>query len=239
MAHRFAQSGATVIIAARRPDVLEETTRELEGIAPGRVYGMRCDVSSAADIAGLSASLKAGSHEIDILVNNAGSTARHPFEDITDEMWLADFDLKFLAAVRLARVAIPSMKAKGWGRIVNVVSVIGKMPGPATAPTSVTRAAGIALTKVLSHELAPFGITANALCVGLIKSDQIMKRFNREGAGRSFDEFHDAVMAPQIPMHRMGEAEEFANVAAFLASDESSYLTGCAINVDGGLCRVT
>jgi 3-oxoacyl-[acyl-carrier protein] reductase len=125
------------------------------------------------------------------------------------------------------------MKERRWGRIISVLNIGAKAPGADSAPTSVSRAAQMAFTKALSMEGAPHNVLVNSLHVGVIVSDQIVRRHQREGANVSLDEMIRKA-GEGVPMGRMGRAEEFANVACFLASDAASYVTGCAINVDGG-----
>src|SRR6202047_3826969 len=110
--------------------------------------------------------------KIDIVVNNAGTSRTAAFEEVTDEIWHQDFDEKLFAAIRLTRLAWPQMKERRWGRVINVLNIGAKAPRAASAPTSISRAAGMALTKVLAGEGAPFNILVNALLVGLIDSDQ-------------------------------------------------------------------
>jgi NAD(P)-dependent dehydrogenase (short-subunit alcohol dehydrogenase family) len=174
---------------------------------------------------------------VDILVNNAGQSAAGRFAEVTDEQWYSDIDLKLMAAVRLSRLVWPHMEDQRWGRIINVLNVYAKTPDAGTAPTSVTRAAGMALTKVLAGEGAPHNILVNAMLIGFIKSDQIARRYAASGTDQSFDDFVAAAGA-RLPMGRMGEAEEVANLAMFLAAPASSYVTGCAINMDGGVSKV-
>ena len=175
--------------------------------------------------------------QIDVLVNNAGTSQRGAFEEVSDELWQNDIDLKLFAAIRLCRQAFPGMKARRWGRIVNILNIGAKAPQATSAPTSVTRAAGMALTKVLSAEGAPHNVLVNALLVGRIQSNQWVKRHATEGKGRSLEAYY-AEMGKSIPMGRLGTADEFANMALFLASDAGSYITGTAINIDGGLSPV-
>jgi NAD(P)-dependent dehydrogenase (short-subunit alcohol dehydrogenase family) len=176
---------------------------------------------------------QAGLGKVDILVNNAGTSATGAFESITDETWQADFELKLFAAVRLARLALPGMKERRWGRILNVLNTGAKAPPAGGAPTAVTRAAGMALTKVLAGECAPHNVLVNALCTGILVSEQWERRHQRTGGDQPFEQFV-AEMGRQVPLGRMGDPQEFANLACFLASDAASYITGCAINVDGG-----
>ncbi len=148
-------------------------------------------------------------------------------------MWQSDLDLKLFAQIRFCRLIFPQMKQRKWGRIISVLNIGAKAPGADSAPTSVSRAAQMAFTKVLSQEGAPHNVLVNSLHVGVIVSDQIVRRHQREGANVSLDDFI-AQAGRGVPMGRMGRAEEFANIATFLASDAASYVTGCAINVDGG-----
>ena len=113
--------------------------------------------------------------KIDIVVNNAGKAAGGAFEAISDEAWQSDLDLKLFAAIRLTRLIWPQMKERKWGRVINVLAISAKAPGRNSAPSSVSRAAGMALTKILAAEGAPHGILCNALLVGQIESDQIMR----------------------------------------------------------------
>ena len=130
------------------------------------------------------------------------------------------------------------MKAQRWGRVINVVNIGAKAPPVGTAPTTMSRAAGITMTKVMSLEFAPHNVLVNALCVGQIMSDQWVGYHQRDNPGMPFEDYV-AMRGKPIPMGRIGQAEEFANVACFLASDAASYVTGVAINVDGGLSPVT
>jgi NAD(P)-dependent dehydrogenase (short-subunit alcohol dehydrogenase family) len=193
-------------------------------------------VADRAAVETLCASLRREQPAIDILVNNAGISNQRVFEDTGDDAWYYDLDAKLVAAVRLTRFVLPAMKARRWGRIINVVSINGKTPPAGGTPSCVSRAGGIALTKALAGEFAPYNILVNALCSGNIRTDQIERRHSASTAGISFDE-HLAREASTIPLGRIGTAEEFANVALFLASDLATYVTGTAINVDGGACR--
>ena len=174
---------------------------------------------------------------VDVLVNNAGTSQMGAFETITDEVWQSDLELKLFAAIRLSRLAFPGMKTRKWGRIINVLNTGAKAPPAGGAPTSVSRAAGMALTKVLSKEGAPHNVLVNALCTGLLESDQHLQRFKRENTGQSWEDFK-AEMGKRVPLGRIGDALEFANMACFLASDAGSFISGTAINVDGGMCAV-
>ncbi len=231
VALRFAASGARVAIAARRPDVLEETRREVEAVARAEVVAVPFDATDAAGFGVAHDAVVAALGPVDILVNNAGTRAASPFLEVDDAAWQTDLDLKLHAAIRMSRLVLPGMRDRGWGRILNTLAIQGKAPPPNSSPTSVSRAAGLALTKVLAHEFGPYGITVNALPVGLIESDQI-----NEGMASQSGALERA--RKRIPAGRLGKAEEFAALACFLASDGAAFINGVAINVDGGMSPV-
>ncbi len=236
MAAAFCEAGAKVAILARRSGPLDDAVVEIRATG-GDIAGFSCDVSQAQSIVETHEAVVAHFGEVDILVNNAGQSATKPFAEITDEDWQQDIDLKLMAAVRLTRLVWPHMQKQSWGRVINLLNVFAKTPDARTAPTSVTRAAGMALTKVLANEGAPHNILVNAMLIGFIKSDQIRRMHEASGANVSLEDFI-AKSGERLPMGRMGEAEECANLALFLASNASSYITGCAINMDGGLAKV-
>ncbi len=233
MAAKFAASGADVAIMARNQGSLEEAKAVIKATAKGKVAAVACDVSKAADVQRGFDQVMSELGKVDILINNAGQSQTGKFEEITDETWQADLDLKLFAAIRLARLAFPQMKQRRWGRIINVLNVGAKAPGAGSAPTSVSRAAGMALTKVLANEGAPHNVLVNALHVGIIVSDQVVRQHRTAGSNLSLEEFIRQ-KGTAVPLGRMGAAEEFANVACFLVSDGGSYVTGTSINVDGG-----
>jgi 3-oxoacyl-[acyl-carrier protein] reductase len=234
IAKEFAASGADVAIVARDQATLADARGQIQAMAgKGKIAAISCDVSKAAPIEAACAQVNREFGKVDIFVNNAGQSTRGPSETITDEMWQADLDLKLFAQIRFCRILLPAMKQRRWGRIVSVLNIGAKAPGADSAPTSVSRAAQMAFTKALSQEGAPHNVLVNSLHVGVIVSDQIKRRYDRERPNVGFEQYV-AEAGRGVPMGRMGRAEEFANVATFLASDAASYVTGCAINVDGG-----
>ncbi|MFZ3233782.1 MAG: SDR family oxidoreductase [Stellaceae bacterium] len=233
IAKEFAASGADVAILARDQATLADAKGQIQRGAKGKVAAISCDVAKMAPIKAAYDQVMSEFGKIDIFVNNAGQSTRGPSEQLTDEQWQADLDLKLFAQIRFCRLLFPQMKERKWGRIISVLNIGAKAPGADSAPTSVSRAAQMAFTKALSMEGAPHNVLVNSLHVGVIVSDQIVRRHQREGANVSLENFI-AQAGRGVPMGRMGRAEEFANVATFLASDAASYVTGCAINVDGG-----
>jgi 3-oxoacyl-[acyl-carrier protein] reductase len=231
VATRFAASGADIAIVARTAESLKEAVAAIEKSSQARVIGVQADVGKAADIQRVYDEVMKAFGKVDIIVNNAGTSRAMPFDKVTDDVLHDDLELKLFAAVRLIRLVAPQMKERRFGRIINVLNIGAKAPRPNSMPTSVSRAAGMAMTKALSHELAPHNVLVNAMLVGLIRADQHVQSAKR--ANMAIEEYYGA-HAKEIPIGRFGEAEEFANLACFLVSDQGSYITGTAINVDGG-----
>lgn len=234
---RFAASGANVIMVARRQDVIDQSAEEIRAATGGTVTGYSCDVADKDALDALAERIGREHEGVDIIVNNAGSSARRYIGDLDADLFMGDMEQKVVAAFRLVQMALPHMRAQKWGRIINIVSIFGKAPNAAAAPTAVSRAAGIALTKTMAFDLAPDNILVNALCIGSIESDQWVKKYQALNTSDSYEDYL-AAQGKSVPLGRIGRPEELANVACFLASDAASYVTGCAINVDGGLAPV-
>jgi NAD(P)-dependent dehydrogenase (short-subunit alcohol dehydrogenase family) len=231
IARRFATDGADLAIVARGRDALDEAVKTIQASAKGRVIGVQADVSVAADIQRGYDEVMKTFGKVDIVVNNAGTSRNGSFEKLTDEILQKDLEDKLFAAVRMIRLVSPQMKERRWGRIINVLNIGAKAARPNSMPTSVSRAAGMAMTKALSHEFAPFNVLVNAMLVGFIEADQHV-----QAAKRANVPLADYIKQreKEIPLGRIGKAEEFANLACFLVSDAGSYITGTATNVDGG-----
>jgi NAD(P)-dependent dehydrogenase (short-subunit alcohol dehydrogenase family) len=241
MAKEFAASGASVALLARKMDALTAAKAEVTkaaGKTNAKIEAYSCDVSKAQPIADTWKKVTGDFGKVDIVVNNAGISHAKAFDTVTDEDWQGDLDLKLFAAIRLCRAALPGMRERKWGRIVNVLNIGAKAPGADSTPTSVSRAAGLALTKALSKENAPHNVLVNAMLVGLIESDQWVRRHKALGKDQTFQQFIDGMAKGRVPIGRMGKAEEFARLACFLCSDAGSFITGVAINVDGGASPV-
>jgi len=230
---RLAAEGCKVAICARREDHLKAAAAVITEETSAEVLACAADVSSAADIDALVEATLDRFGGIDILVNNAGTSAASSLESLDDEAWQRDIDLKLMAAVRMCRRVIPIMRERGGGSIVNATIVGGKAPAARSLPTSVTRAAGINLTKSLANEYAADNIRVNTICIGLIKSAQWVRR----AGNRPVDELYRD-MAARVPLGRMGEAEDYADLVAFLVSERATFITGTAVNLDGGMSPV-
>ena len=238
-ARSLAKEGAKVVIVARRADALAAAAGSLREDTGAEIVDAIGDVSLEADINKVFETTLAKFGRLDILVNNAGKSHAEPVTVVDDAGWQADLDLKLFAAIRTIRLAVPAMIEVGGGSIVNVVNIGAKAPAASSTPTSVSRAAGIALTKAASKDLAKHNIRVNAVCIGLIKSDQHTRRAAAANRLHEMDQIY-AEMAVQrgVPLGRVGEAEEAGDLIAFLGSDRSRYITGTAINMDGGASAV-
>jgi len=232
----LAREGAKVAICARRQEVLERAVTEIRGLGRGEVFSQSVDVTKRAEIEQFIAAVASHFGRIDILVNNAGRSAAKKFEDISDAEWEEDLDLKLMAAVWCSRAVIPHMRKVGGGRIVNVTHPGGKAPTARSLPTSVSRAAGIALTKAMSRDYAAEGILVNTICLTNIKSAQSERYWRARGKG-TLEEFH-AEMSQNVPLKRLGEPEEVGALVAFLVSEHARFITGTAVNIDGGTSAV-
>jgi 3-oxoacyl-[acyl-carrier protein] reductase len=235
MATQFAVSGAEVALVARGREALDEAVAGIRTKAQAKVVGISADVANAADVKRAYDEAMKALGKLDIVVNNAGTSNTMPFDQLTDEVMQQDLDLKLFGAIRLTRLAWAQMKERRWGRIINVLNIGSKAPRAGSAPTSISRAAGLALTKVLAGEGAPHNILVNAMLVGLIESDQHVQRAKRTGV--ALDDYIKNA-AKNIPLGRMGKPEEFAALACLLVSDTCGFVSGTAINVDGGASPV-
>ncbi|MDE2850621.1 MAG: SDR family oxidoreductase [Acidobacteriota bacterium] len=234
-AYRLVSEGVRVAICARRAENLERAADKLRTPGGGDVFAQPADVTSGSDVDRFIDAVTAEFGGVDILINNAGASAAQGLEALRDDAWMADIELKVMGAVRFCRGVVPSMRERGGGAIVNATIGGGKAAPARALPTSVTRAAGINLTKSLANELAADNIRVNTICIGLIKSEQWVRR--AEGQGVDVESVYDA-MGKRVPLGRVGEAEEYADLIAFLVSERGAYITGTAINLDGGLCPV-
>ena len=245
IAQSFIQSGANVVIAARRQPNLEQAVSDIVSACAtipdcqSKIKAISADISVAEECAKVVAFAQEEFGGIDILVNNAGTSQRGDFLDISDALWQEDLDLKLFAAIRLSRLVIPGMRTRQWDRIINVLNLGAKAPAGGSAPTAISRAAGMALMKVLASENAAYNVLVNGLLVGRIESEQWERRHAADARQLSLEDWYaEAAEQLGISMGRFGTAQEFANIATFLASDAGSYINGTAINVDGGLCPV-
>jgi 3-oxoacyl-[acyl-carrier protein] reductase len=238
-AHALGREGVSVVVCARRDDVLRSAAAEVAESTGAQIVPVQADVRRAEDVERVIQTAVDTFGRLDILVNNAGTSATGAFESLTDEAWTADLELKLFGAIRATRAAVPHLRKAGGGSIVNLLNLAAKQPGARSYPTSVSRAAGMALMKGLSKELAADNIRVNGINIGLIKSGQNQRRWERMGRPGSLDEFYaENAKSAGIPLGRVGEASEVGDLIAFLCSARGAYITGVSINVDGGTSAV-
>ncbi|MCS0500801.1 SDR family NAD(P)-dependent oxidoreductase [Ancylobacter mangrovi] len=241
-AERIAAEGGNVVIVGRRAGLVEATAEAINARGAGTVLPFACDITEEGAAERIVGAALARLGRVDILVNNAGTSLAKPFEQTTRQEWMSDFDVKVWAALDLIRAVIPQMRSLGGGRIINVTAIAGRAPRAGSLPTSTARASGIAVTKALSRDLAPDNILVNTVCIGFIKSGQHERRYHRQGLaaeGAALDALYaEDAQKRDIPLGRVGESREAGDVITFLASARASYLTGVAINIDGGTSPV-
>lgn len=236
LARRLVAEGAAVALCARGADRLERLAAELAATGGGDVLATPLDVTEPGAVESFVEDAVARFGRLDGLVNNAGAAAAHRFDRISDEDWADDLDLKLHAAVRATRTALPHLRHRG-GAVLNVLATAAKAPPAASMPSSVSRAAGMAMTKALANEVGPEGVRVNAVLVGLVRSDQWRRMAQSRGVELE-QLYTDLAHHSGVPLGRVGRTEEFADLAAFLLSPRAGYVTGTAVNLDGGLSPV-
>ncbi|MDO7836367.1 SDR family NAD(P)-dependent oxidoreductase [Sphingobium sp. HBC34] len=226
-AQRFLASGARVTIWDRDEDRVAQVVADLAPL--GDVAGTTVDIGDAAAVERGMAVVQAREGRIDIVVNSAGiSGLSCPSDEVSLDLWDQQMRVNLSGAFYVCRAAIPHMKANGHGRIILVASAAGKDGNPQQAPYSAAKAGVIGLTKSLGKELGPFGIMVNCIAPTIFETPMHEVSKARLGVG-----LMDAIKA-KIPLGRAGRPDEFAAMAAWLASDECSYTTGFVFDLTGG-----
>lgn len=238
VARGLAREGARVSLSSRRADAAEAAAAKIREQTGGDVLATACDVSSAAAIALWHKTTLDHFGGLDLLYTNSGGPLPGPALKFDDAAWQGAFELLLLSAVRMIRLAVPSIEARGGGAILLPTSSAVKEPIGNLALSTVVRAAVGSLSKLLSTELATKKIRVNHLIPGRIYTDRVQEidQDNAQRAGINVAEQQKRVFAT-IPMGRYGDIEEFANAAVFLLSDAAAYITGASLQVDGGLIR--
>jgi ketoreductase len=237
VARALADGGDRVFICARTDEAVRTTVKELSENG-ATVDGAVCDVTSPADIRDVVRAAVDRFGPVDILVNNAGRSGGGVTADITDELWFDVINTNLNSVFLMTREVLTTggMRGRSSGRIINIASTAGKQGVVLGAPYSASKHGVVGFTKALGNELAPTGITVNAVCPGYVETPMASRV--RQGYAAAYDTTEDAIMAKfqaKIPLGRYSTPEEVAGLVCYLASDTAASITAQAMNVCGGL----
>lgn len=235
IAEEFAAEGCDLVLCARRADAIQSAGEALARAHGVRVHAVAATLGVPGEAERVTAEGIDALGRIDILVTNAGGPPAGPFERIAREEWQATFRTLLESAIDLARAVLPGMKERRWGRVLNVTSITVKQPVENLVLSNSIRAAVTGFARTLANEVGPFGITVNNLLPGYTRTERLDELAAAGGRLRGTEP--QALFAEwerQIPLGRLGDPREFAALAAFLASERASYITGTSIPVDGG-----
>jgi len=237
-AKRLLEEGAKVTICARNADVLNKSRDQLAKISPD-VQAVVADMTKKQDIENLFKKAADKFGTVQILLNNAGEMHTGHFDTMTEERLQLQLDTKLFGYMRAIRAVFPGMKEKGWGRIVNIIGGAGKQPEPVSLGSSITNAGLLAVTKSLATDWGKHNVLVNAVCPGYVETDNWTRNMQGLLRDNDFQAKNEAELRANAPklnnsMGRWGKPEELAEAVIFLSSNSCSYITGMAINLDGG-----
>jgi NAD(P)-dependent dehydrogenase (short-subunit alcohol dehydrogenase family) len=237
VALQFAREGARVFVVARTAAEVGRVEAEIRAErGDDAAAHATCDVADAASVRrAFAAGAEFFGRGPDILVNNAGVAESSKFAETSDEFWRRHLDINLSGTFYCMREALPSMVARGWGRVVNVASIAGKTGAPYIAAYAASKHGVLGLTRSAALEVATKGVTVNAVCPGYVDTDMTTRAVEniRAKTGRGAEEALEAIKG-MSPQRRLVTPEEVAALALLLASEDGRGITGQAINVDGG-----
>lgn len=224
-----------VAVCGRDPKKIRASADFIERETGGRVLAVTADVSLRADCERFIGETVGAFGRLDILVTNTGGPPAGNFEATDGAEWEKAYSGLLANVINLVRAAVPHMKQAKWGRILNIASLSVKQPIDNLILSNTFRPAIAGFSKSLSKELGPYGILVNTLCPGYTRTDRLeeLAESRVKAAGITKEQYYES-LAKNVPLGRVGEPEEFANVAAFLCSERASYVSGVALAVDGG-----
>jgi NAD(P)-dependent dehydrogenase (short-subunit alcohol dehydrogenase family) len=239
IATSFAQEGCRVSFCARGRKVLLDTLYEIKsGSGNEDVMAVEADMSRIEEIRGFVEKTLGGFGRIDILVNNAGSNPLGKFQEVSDDIWLSSWSLKFLGYVRLAREVFPHMQKGGGGNIINIIGAAGRQPIPDYVTGSAINAALMNFTKYLAAEARKHNITVNGVNPGLIRTERFVNFMNKMAEDSRKDPTDvERELMKSLSLDRIGTADDIASLVIFMASEKAGYVNGEIIQADGGLVK--
>ena len=236
----LAEEGVNLAICSRDQDKINKVKEEIHQKTKSeiKVIALMVDLDSPDEIQAFYKQVENDLGSVDILVNNNGGPPPSTFEQLSDDDWQKAFNSTMMSCLRLSKLVMPNMKKNGWGRIINISSVSVKTPVNGLFLSNSLRMGVLGWAKALSDELAPHGITVNTVCPGYTRTERVeaILETQSNSSGLKKEEIEKSI-AENIPMKRVGEAEDLAGLITFLASEKADYMTGLAIQVDGGSAR--
>ena len=236
----LAEEGVNLAICSRDQDKINKVKEEihLKINSEIKVIALQVDLDSPDEIQAFYEQVENDLGPVDILVNNNGGPPPSTFEQLSDDDWQKAFNSTMMSCLRLSKLVIPNMKKNAWGRIINISSVSVKTPVNGLFLSNSLRMGVLGWAKALSDELAPHGVTVNTVCPGYTRTERVeaILETQSNSSGLKKEEIEKSI-AENIPMKRVGEAEDLAGLITFLASEKADYMTGLAIQVDGGSAR--
>lgn len=238
IATSLASEGARVVVCSRRETAVAATVAEIAGRTNAEILGNVCDLADLASVDRLVDATLDALGGVDILVNNCGGPPSMPTVEASSEILRQWFDTMIVSITHATHRLVPAMQARGWGRVLTVTSISGVTPVPYMLLSNAYRAFLHAWNKTLTHEVAADGVTCNVLVTGRFQTPRVVERDIDEAERQgTTPEAIAAKVAETIPAGRYGRVEEFGDVAAFMASEQASYINGAMIRIDGGVVR--